>query len=103
MGRYGLPTLRLLPLLPTTAEGGAAGVEASSWNGVLTRSGTAPAIITRLHTGLSAIMTQNELRDRLASAGVEPMLNTPEAFARYITTETARYAKVIASSGARIE
>lgn len=93
----------LLPQLPTTAEGGAPGVEASSWNGVLTRAGTAQNIITRLHTELSAIMTQPELRERLAAAGVEPMLNTPEEFSKYITSETARYASVIASSGARID
>ena len=93
----------LLPQLPTTAEGGAAGVEASSWNGVLVRAGTGQAVITRLHTELSAIMNQAELRDRLAAAGVEPMLNTPDEFAKYIASETARYAKVIAFSGARIE
>ena len=93
----------LLPQLPTTAEGGAPGVEASSWNGILTRAGTAPAIITRLHTELSAIMNQAELRERLAAAGVEPMISTPDEFARYIASETARYAKVIAFSGARID
>lgn len=93
----------LLPQLPTTAEGGAAGVEASSWNGILTRAGTPQTIITRLHSELGAIMTQADLRERLAAAGVEPMINTPEEFARYINSETARYAKVIASSGARID
>ena len=93
----------LLPQLPTTAEGGAPGVEASSWNGVLLRAGTAQAIITRLHTELSAIMNQAELRDRLAAAGVEPQSNTPDEFAKYIASETARYARVIASSGARID
>ena len=93
----------LLPQLPTTAEGGAPGVEASSWNGVLVRAGAAQAIITRLHTELSAIMNQAELRDRLAAAGVEPQSNTPEEFAKYIASETARYARVIASSGARID
>ncbi len=93
----------LLPQLPTTAEGGAPGVEASSWNGILARAGTAQTIITRLHTELSAIMTQPELRDRLAAAGVEPMSNTPDEFAKYIASETARYAKIIASSSARID
>ena len=93
----------LLPQLPTTAEGGAPGVEASSWNGVLVRAGTAQSIITRLHTELSAIMTLPELRERLAAAGVEPMINTPDEFASYIASETARYARVIASSGARID
>ena len=93
----------LLPQLPTTAEGGAPGVEASSWNGVLVRAGTAQSVITRLHTELAAIMTLPELRERLAAAGVEPMINTPDEFASYIASETARYARVIASSGARID
>ena len=93
----------LLPQLPTTAEGGAPGVEASSWNGVLLRAGTAQAIIARLHTELSAIMNQAELRARLAAAGVEPQSNTPDEFAKYIASETARYARVIAFSGARID
>lgn len=93
----------LLPQLPTTAEGGAPGVEASSWNGILARAGTAQTVITRLHAELSAIMNQAELRERLAAAGVEPMLNTPDEFAKYIASETARYAKVIAFSGARID
>ena len=93
----------LLPQLPTTAEGGAPGVEASSWNGVLTRAGTPQTVITRLHTELSIIMNQPELRERLAAAGVEPMINTPDEFAKYIASETARYARVIAASGARID
>ena len=61
----------LLPQLPTTAEGGAPGVEASSWNGILVRAGTAQSIITRLHAELVAVMTQSELRDKLAAAGVD--------------------------------
>ena len=93
----------LLPQLPTTGEGGAPGVEASSWNGILVRAGTPQTVITRLHGELSTVMTQPELRDKLAAAGVEPMLNSPAEFAAYISSETARYAKVIASSGARID
>ena len=93
----------LLPQLPTTGEGGAPGVEASSWNGILVRAGTPQTVITRLHGELSTVMTQLELRDKLAAAGVEPMLNSPAEFAAYISSETARYAKVIASSGARID
>ena len=93
----------LLPQLPTTAEGGAPGVEASSWNGVLVRAGTAQSIITRLHAELASTMALPELRETLAAAGVEPMLNTPDEFAKYIAAETRRYARIIASSGARID
>lgn len=93
----------LLPDLPTTAETGAKGVEASSWNGVLVPAGTPRDIITRLHGELSAIMKLAEVSTRLAAAGVEPMLTTPEEFAAYIESETARYAKVVKISGAQLD
>jgi len=93
----------LLPDLPTTAENGAPGVEASSWNGVLAPAGTPRDIIARLHAEIGAVMKLPGVSDRLASAGVEPMLTTPEEFAAYIESETARYAKVVRSSGARVD
>jgi len=93
----------LLPDLPTTAENGAAGVEASSWNGVLAPAGTPRDIIARLHSGIGAVMKLPEVGERLARAGVEPMFITPEEFAAFIESETARYAKVVKSSGARVD
>jgi tripartite-type tricarboxylate transporter receptor subunit TctC len=93
----------LLPDLPTTAEAGAPGVEASSWNGVLARAGTSQAIIARLQSEITTIMAQADMRDRLAAAGVEPLSNTPEEFAKYIASETARYAQVVAASGAKVD
>ena len=93
----------LLPDLPTTAESGAPGVEASSWNGVLVPAGTPRDIIARLHLEISAVMKLPEVSERLAGAGVEPMLTTPEEFAVYIESETARYAKVVKTSGARVD
>jgi tripartite-type tricarboxylate transporter receptor subunit TctC len=93
----------LLPDLPTTAEAGAPGVEASSWNGLIVPAGTPKEIITRLHSEVVAVMKLPEVRDRLLAAGVEPLVNTPAEFAAYIDTETARYAKVVRESGARVD
>lgn len=93
----------LLPDLPTTAESGAPGVEASSWNGVLAPAGTPRDIIARLHTEISAVMKAPGVAERLAAAGVEPMHTTPEEFAAYIESETARYAKIVNASGARVD
>lgn len=93
----------LLPGLPTTAENGAPGVEASSWNGVLVPAGAPRDIIAKLHTEIGAVMKLPGVGGRLASAGVEPTLTTPEEFAAFIESETARYAKVVKSSGARVD
>ncbi len=93
----------LLPLLPTTAEAGAPGVEASSWNGILSRAGTPVAIIQKIHKEIETLMQRNEFRERLLQTGIEPEINSPEEFAKFIQSETTRYAKVIAASGARID
>lgn len=43
------------------------------------------------------------MRARLAASGVEPQVNSPAEFAAYIDSETARYAKVVKESGARLD
>ncbi len=93
----------LLPELPTTAEQGAPGVEAASWNGILLPAGAPREIVTRLHTEIGVVMKQPEVIERLAGAGVEPAMMSPEEFAAYIDTEIARYAKVVKLSGARVD
>jgi tripartite-type tricarboxylate transporter receptor subunit TctC len=93
----------LLPDVPTTAEAGAPGVEASSWNGLIVPAGTANEIVAKIHNEVVAVMKLQELRDRLLGAGVEPTVNTPAEFAAYIDSETARYAKVVKASGARVD
>jgi tripartite-type tricarboxylate transporter receptor subunit TctC len=52
---------------------------------------------------LTGIMKLPAVGERLASAGVEPMLTSPEEFAAYIVSETARYARVVNATGARID
>jgi len=93
----------LLPDVPTTAEGGAPGVEASSWNGVLFPRGTSPEIIAHIGRELAAIMSQADVRERLSTAGVETLISTPAEFTAFMAAETARYAKVVKTSGARID
>jgi tripartite-type tricarboxylate transporter receptor subunit TctC len=93
----------LLPELPTTAEQGAKGVEASSWNGVMVPAGTPREIIARLYAEIATVMKMPDVIERLAGAGVEPMLMAPDEFAAYIDTETARYAKVVRISGAHVD
>ena len=93
----------LLPDVPTTAEGGAPGVEASSWNGVLFPRGTSPEIILRIGRELAVIMNQADVRERLSTAGVETLTSTPAEFTAFMAAETARYAKVVKTSGARID
>lgn len=93
----------LLPDLPTTAEGGAPGVEASSWNGVLVPAGTPTLVVSRLSNEIINIMALQEVRDRLLAQGVEPVSDTPAEFANFMAVETARYAKVVKLSNAKVD
>ena len=85
------------------AEAGAAGVEATSWNGVMVPAGTTRDIVARIHGELVSVMRQPDIADRFVAYGVEPVVNTPSEFVAFIERETARYAKVVKASGARLD
>ncbi len=92
----------ILPDLPTTAEAGAPGVEASSWNGVLVPAKTPAAIIGLLDKEIAAAMQAPDIVDKLKAEGTEPSYLPPQEFARFMERETARYAKVIKIAGVHI-
>ena len=93
----------LVPQLPTVAESGIPGYEASSWYGIIAPAGTPRAVITRLNREITAVLATPEFREQLMSAGADPAPNTPEQFAALITSEIAKWAKVIKLSGAKAE
>ena len=92
-----------LPDVPTTKEAGIDGLEVPIWYGILTTTGTPKEIVARLHGELVKALTSTELKDRLTSAGIEPMNSTPEQFAAFIKSENARFAKVIKDAGIKPE
>lgn len=95
--------LSILPELPTIAEAGLPGYEATAWLGLLAPAKTPKEIITRLNTELVKILRQADVLARFASDGVEPDGNTPEEFAAFIKTEVDRWATVIKAAGLRVE
>src|SRR5437899_6086691 len=92
-----------LPDLPTTAEAGVPGYEASTWYGVLAPAHTPAAVIARLHENIVKILAVPETRARLADQGFEPVGNSPEEFGAYIKSEIAKWGKVIGDAGIRPE
>ena len=92
-----------LPDLPTTAEAGVPGYEASTWYGVLSPAHTPAAVIARLHENIVRILAVPETRARLADQGFEPVGSSPEEFGAYIKSEIAKWGKVIGDAGIRPE
>lgn len=87
-----------MPDLPTIAESGVKGYEASTWYGLLAPARTPQAIVTRLHGDTVKILA-GPTRQRLEAQGFEPEGNTPAEFAAYIKSEITKWAKVIKDAG----
>jgi tripartite-type tricarboxylate transporter receptor subunit TctC len=92
-----------LPELPTIAESGVPGYEASTWYGVLAPAHTPGAAVARLHENIVRILAVPETRERLADQGFEPVGSSPEEFGAYIKSEIAKWGKVISDAGIRAE
>ena len=92
-----------LPDVPTIAEAGVPGYEASSWFGLVAPAGTPAPIVAKLQQTIAKSFGNPQVRERLQGQGAEPVGNPPEAFARYIQDEIAKWAKVVKASGARVD
>ena len=91
------------PELPTVAESGLVGYEASTWFALLAPAGTPREIVVRLNAAIATIGQTPEIRDRLVAQGAEPLGGTPEQLGAFIRSEIEKWGKVVAVSGARAE
>jgi tripartite-type tricarboxylate transporter receptor subunit TctC len=92
-----------VPNVPTLAESGVAGYEATSWNGVFAPARTPRAIIDKLHADIVRVLKTPEIRERLVASGSDPVGSTPEQFSAHVKTELARWGKVIRDNNIRSE
>lgn len=93
----------MAPDLPTIAESGLPGYDHTSWYGVFAPAGVPREIIARLNSAIAKAMNARDIREMLARDGLEPLVNTSEAFAALVRTEIAQNAKLIKASGAKKE
>lgn len=91
------------PQLPTVAETGVKGYEASSWFGFFAPAGTPPDILAKLAAETQRILQLPDMKDRLLSLGAQPAANTPDEFAVFVRDEIAKWGAVIRNAGVRIE
>ncbi|WP_431282785.1 Bug family tripartite tricarboxylate transporter substrate binding protein [Humitalea sp. 24SJ18S-53] len=92
-----------LPNLPTVAEAGLPGFDATTWHGIVAPAGTPVDIVLTLATAISAALQDISVKPRLTELGVEFMPSTPESFAGYIRAESASWGEVIRTAGIRVD
>ena len=93
----------VLPELPTIAESGVRGYEASSWYGLLAPASTPAAITGKLNQAVVQIVHQPEMKERFREQGLDPVGNTPAEFTKLLHAEIAKWRKVIAAAGAKVD
>ena len=92
-----------VPELPTVAEAGLPGFEATTWHGVVVPAATPAAVVQQLNRDINAVLKEKDLSERLAGLGAEVLTGTPHDFADYIAREIPKWTKVVRDSGAKAD
>jgi tripartite-type tricarboxylate transporter receptor subunit TctC len=92
-----------LPDVPTVAESGVPGYEATSWYMLLVPSKTPAAVVNQINAETIKALKAKDMVDMLARAGTDPLGNTPREAADFLKVEIARWGKAVKQAGVRIE
>ena len=92
-----------LPDVPTVAESALPGYDSSVWYGIVAPARTPREIVQRLNREIARIVSEPVHRERMLAGDFEPTTSTPEQFAAFIRSESAKWGKVVKASGARPE
>jgi tripartite-type tricarboxylate transporter receptor subunit TctC len=92
-----------LPDVPTMAEAGVAGYDASSWGGVMGPGGMSAALAARIHTDLARALASPDVAEKLAAQGATVVGEGPSDFARFLAEEIRKWDRVAKKANIRVE
>lgn len=101
LGTTGVVRSSVMPNVPTIAEAGVPGYEATIWLGLMAPKGTPPAIVNRLNAEIAKIVSRPDVREDWAKQGAVPMVKSPDEFAKYVNDDIAKWARIVKISGAK--
>ena len=84
-----------LPTLPTLDEAGIKGFDYSPWYGFFAPAGTPPEVVQKLHTAINKVLTSPEIVSKLAKHGLEVQAMSREQFGQIVTSDIAKWGKII--------
>ena len=91
------------PNIPTMAESGLPGFEATSWFALMAPAGLPKEVLARINAETARVMALPDVREKLALLGLDAAPDSPEALAGLIQKETVKWAKVVRESGAKLD
>jgi tripartite-type tricarboxylate transporter receptor subunit TctC len=89
------------PDVPTVSEAGLPGFETYTWNAVFGPAGMPAALVERFSNELRAVVSDEAIRARFAELSARPVGSTPDALAREVAAENAKWAPVVQAAGLR--
>ncbi len=92
-----------LPNVPTIAEAGVPGYEATSWFGMFAPAGTPAPVLAKLNAAIVKVLAQPDVKKKINEQGAEVYSETPEQFTAFIQAESVKWGKVVKESGASLD
>jgi tripartite-type tricarboxylate transporter receptor subunit TctC len=103
LGTSGRTRSSVMPEVPTVAEAGVPGYEATIWLGVVAPKGTPKAIVDRLNAEITKVTTSPEVKAAWAKQGASPLVMNPGEFEQYLVADIAKWRKVINDAGIKLD
>jgi tripartite-type tricarboxylate transporter receptor subunit TctC len=103
LGTGGAARSPVLPDVPTIAEAGVPGYQATNWWGIIAPAGTPPEVVEKVRAALAAAQDSAETRKRLESEGADVVRMTPQEFGAFMASEMDKWGKVVKESGIKAQ
>ena len=101
LGSSGTERSTVLPDVPTVAEAGVPGYEATIWLGIMAPAGTPKPIVDRLNAEIGKIVARPDVKKAWNEQGAEPMAMTPAEFEKFLNADIAKWAHVVKVAGVK--
>lgn len=92
-----------LPNVPTVAEAGVQGYEATSWFGLFAPARTPAPVLNKLNAAITKVLAQQDVASKISDQGAEPYTESRQQFAAFIKAESTKWGKVVKESGAQLD
>jgi tripartite-type tricarboxylate transporter receptor subunit TctC len=103
LGTTGKARSKLLPDVPTIAEAGVPGYEATIWLGLMAPVGTPQPIVDKLNAEVNKVLSKPEVKEAWLKQGAEPLMMSPSEFDKYLRGDIEKWAEVIKSAGIKVQ